>query len=42
MREKKQMKDSTVEFRKEKDKYMLVRSKSPGRPRSRSRGWMFS
>lgn len=44
LRERKLITDSTVELRREKDNLLLVRKKSPGRSRSRSksRSWMFT
>ena len=37
LRERKMITDSTVELRREKDNLLLVRKKSPGRSRSRSK-----
>ena len=44
LRERKRIADSTVELRRERDNLLLVRKKSPGRSRSRSksRSWMFT
>lgn len=44
LREKKMITDSTVELKRERDNLLLVRKKSPGRSRSRSksRSWMFT
>lgn len=44
LRERKQITESNVELRREKDNLLLVRKKSPGRSRSRSksRSWMFT
>jgi hypothetical protein len=41
-RERKQLTDTTIELKKERDKLLLVRQKSPGRKRSPSRNWMFT
>ena len=37
LRERKLLTDTTVELKKERDQLMLVRKKSPTRPRSKSR-----
>ncbi|KAK3176420.1 hypothetical protein OEA41_007743 [Lepraria neglecta] len=42
LRERKQLTDTTIELKKERDKLLLVRQKSPGRKRSPSRNWMFT
>lgn len=44
LRERKMITDSTMELRREKDNLLLVRKKSPGRSRSRSksRSWMLT
>ncbi len=41
-RERKQLTDTTLELKKERDNLLLVRKKSPGRKRSPSRSWMFT
>ena len=44
LRERKMITDTTVELRREKDNLLLVRKKSPGRSRSRSksRTWLLT
>ena len=42
LRERKLLTDTTIELKKERDKLLLVRQKSPGRRRSPARNWMFT
>lgn len=42
LRERKQLTDTTIELRKERDKLLMVRQKSPGKKRSPVRNWMFT
>ncbi|KAL6718027.1 hypothetical protein ACLMJK_004112 [Lecanora helva] len=42
LRERKQLTDTTIELKKERDQLLLVRKKSPARRRSRSRSWVLT